>query len=80
MGPRGIGSLTRIQAQKPTHTIPIPFLLPQSLEAALSLRRVPRLPESDSSSMTAKGPGSRGTWVLDRAGLPQGPSASPALP
>lgn len=77
MGQRGIRSLTRIQAQRLTHTVPSQFLLPQSLEeAVLSLR----LPDSERSSMKANCPGSRGTWVLDQAGLPKGPSASPSLP
>ena len=48
MEQRGIRSLTRIQAQKLTHTVPSQFLLPGSLEeAAFSLGRVPRLLESE---------------------------------
>lgn len=48
MGQRGTRFLTRIQAQKLTHTVPSQFLLPQSLEeAALSLRRAPRLLECE---------------------------------
>lgn len=48
MGQRGTRFLTRIQAQKLTHTVPSQFLLPQSLEeAALSLRRAPRLLEGE---------------------------------